>query len=123
MHGDGLNTNAIMTRQARNDRDATRFHRLIHLFEARCSFLRWVSDRFEQSLRSEVPEEGLTEALLVLLKPLWRFAVVVQEEKERKEQAKRKDPKSRHRPSKALLELREPINEELVLKQGSAVFA
>jgi len=63
-------------------------------------------------LKSEIPDEGLTEALLVLMKPLWRVAADHLEEKEKKDQARRKDAKSRHKPSKALTLLREPLNGE-----------
>jgi hypothetical protein len=70
------------------------------------------SSRFETSLRSQVPDEGLTEALVVLLKPLWRAMADALEDKEKKDLLRRKGVKARHAPSKALLDVREAINRE-----------
>jgi hypothetical protein len=68
--------------------------------------------RFETSLRSEVPDEGLTEALVVLVRPLWRAMADALEDKEKKDLLRRKGAKAKHTPSKALLGLREAINRE-----------
>jgi len=54
----------------------------------------------------------LTEALVVLVKPLWKAVADSLEDREKRDVLKRKGAKARHAPSKALLDLRGVINGE-----------
>lgn len=70
---------------------------------------------------SHVPTDDLVEALLVLMRPLWKSAGDHLEEKERKEHAKKRDAKRSFKPSKGLTDLREPMNAEYVFVARSTL--
>lgn len=49
---------------------------------------------------------------MVLVKPLWKATADALEDKEKRDLLRRKGAKARYAPSKAVLELRGPINGE-----------